>query len=148
MPTLVRRARRASLALFFLAACATAVACSTTGGAPPATCDEGGAAAGACAADPCTPFPTAGAPCTVDGGTCSDTGPGGEPYNFAVCYHGTWNNRSCLGYACECPDTLPTAGSTCDACCEEACPFASDAGVGATAQCAPDGTWTVTAGGG
>jgi len=134
MPPLPRRASRAALAILVLAAGVADAACQRTIVDGAHTGGSGGAA--------CATFPTAGVPCSQAGLTCSTTN--GDQYDFAVCYHGTWNDRSCLGTACGCPDTLPTAGATCDPCCGQPCPYLDDAGVGPTAACAPDGTWTVT----
>jgi hypothetical protein len=108
------------------------------------TCADPDGSPTACLSNPCDPFPTGGTPCSTEGVTCSYMSMLADTANFAVCYHGTWANRSCFGPVCVCPDTLPVAGSACDPCWGEPCPYLDDAGVGPTAQCAPDGTWLVS----
>lgn len=108
------------------------------------TCTPPDGSPDACQSNPCATFPTGGTPCTTEWLTCSDVTMFGDTTNFAVCYDGTWANRSCLGYACGCPGTLPTLGSACDACCGQPCPYPDDAGLGPTLECAPNGIWVAS----
>jgi hypothetical protein len=119
---------------------------SGTGDDAGVTCADPDGSPSACLSNPCATFPTGGTPCAPEGVTCSSVGELGDQIDFAVCYHGTWTNRSCLdpGPICACPNTLPSAGSACNPCCGQPCPFLDDAGVGSTTQCAPDGTWLVS----
>ncbi len=118
-----------------------------TGGDAGVACADPDASPNACLSNPCAPFPTGGTPCSTEGVTCSYVDMSGDTTNFAVCYHGTWANRSCLGEACACPETLPITGSSCDPCWEQPCPYLDDAGVGTTVQCTPDGTWSASGSG-
>jgi hypothetical protein len=118
------------------------------GGDAGVTCVDPDGSPSACLSNPCDPFPNGSTPCSTEGVTCLYQGADEDVIDVAVCYQGTWVSLSCFNnLMCVCPAMLPIAGSTCDPCWSQPCPYLDDAGVGPTAQCAPDGTWSVSGSG-
>jgi hypothetical protein len=93
-------------------------------------------------------WPMAGTPCAPEGESCTYGDGFDSPGEEAVCYGGTWATYSCpdgVGPACVCPDPVPVAGTACNPCWSEPCFYdPTDACGGPTAQCEPDGTWSVS----